>query len=993
MTAHPDTPNTEQEKAISHLGGPLLIIAGAGTGKTRVITERVAFLLDNITGLRPENIVALTFTDRATEEMSTRIRRRLAMDDDGSVCVRTFHSFALKLVQEQAVLLHRDRETQLLDNFDFWVLLRRQIEKLQLEVFWKNAEPGKFLKDLIDFMSRAHDELVSVEDYEAYVRQLETDLQSGLQSGLKTQLEVEEQLKREREIARVYRIATELLAEAGAQTYGDVIATAVRLLKAHPDVCAEYQGRYRALLVDEFQDTNVAQIELLELLARSHRNITVVGDDDQGIYRFRGASSESFNMFARKFDPYRQLKLTQNYRSTQRILRIANQLITVNQDRFDAEKNLWTENEQGEHVRLMQASTSDDEALAIAAEIDGLHQSGRPLRDMAVLYRAHAHRDLLIKALRRRSIPFQVVGLSVMEKPAVRDLMAAAHFVAHLHDNIACARIISHPRWRFTEEDLVTLSHRTSSHPRRDPSGRPSLYEVLQEAAQLRGETELKAKVTGVVEWVESIRKAIPKRTAAAAMKILAVELMQPVHEPQTKLGDISGFRMESVEKPVRLVLEFVEGWQKKNPKGTLKDFLQYFEFYLEAGGGIAENEKENVAGDAVRLMTVHAAKGLEFPVVFVLRLTQNYFPSKRRTSLLPFPQKLRKEGALPPSDTHTYEERRLCYVAFTRPKALLILSSVVKPRWKPSEFLADIQRDKRIAARDLVMIPVAASGEDLINELALDPLLDDASLATSRLPLWALRNAPLPGEHTRDTVYLKLSASSMEGYKSCPLQYKFDHEYKLTGAPTAALSVGAVLHECVRQFFVLRKQQADFSWKDMEEFFAGRWRRAGFEDDYQEQRYRKDALNQLQAFYGKNIDIEVEILAQEKSFEFQIGGLTVIGRIDQMSEGPDGAVELIDYKTGSPRDQQDADKSLQLSVYALACREAFHRPAPLLSFYNLQSGEKVVTDRTDAQLELDRAMMVQMAAGIRQRQFFPQKGYHCRYCDFHPLCPAWEEV
>lgn len=999
MTTSPLRLNEEQTAAVTHRGSPLLIIAGAGAGKTRVITERVAFLLEHVDDLRPENIVALTFTDRATEEMATRIKQRLGEHYPGQVRVHTFHSFALHLVREQSALLQRNQETELLDPIHFWILLRRQIERLHLKVFWKNAEPGRFLKDLIEFISRANDELVSVEDYEEYVRQLEADLTAALQAGRLSAVEAEEQLAKEREIARVYRVASEMLAEAGAQTFGDVISTAVRLLQGHPEVRTHYQNEFRVLLVDEFQDTNVAQIELLDLLAQGHQNITVVGDDDQGIYRFRGASSESFNLFARKFPRFRQLKLTQNYRSTKRILRMAHQLITANPDRFDPRKDLWTANTEGDPVSLIVVPEPDDEALAVAAKIETLRERGRALREMAVLYRAHSHRDRLIKVLRRRGIPFRVVGLSVLDHPSVRDLFSMARFLVKVSDNVACARVLGFPRWELTEEEFVSLSHRTTQHPEGDGSGRPTLYDVVRELARAGSAHPAKEKCLDHSQWLqferwaESLRGVTAQRPASAALKILAMELPGTASPRQPALGGITTFDEERVEPPVCRVLKFADQWQQKNSEQKLREFFEYFDLYREAGGDISVEEPDAATSDAVRLMTVHAAKGLEFPVVFVLRLTQNYFPTKRRTPLLPFPEALRKEGLLPPGDTHLHEERRLCYVALTRAQEVLTLVTINKPRWKPSEFLADLQRDKKLAAQDLVTTTVEASGEDLENELSLDPSADESTRRTSRLPLWALRNTR-PATTTQEKAeVLQLSASSMEMYKTCPMQYKFAHLYRLSGGPSAALTVGSVLHECVRQFFEWKQTKGVFPMETLEEFFNRRWRSVGFEDKYQEERYRADSLEQLRHFYEKNSGLDVVVVAQEKTFEFRLGDFAVIGRIDQMNETAGGDLELIDYKTGRPKDQKQADKSLQLSVYALACRDNFHRPATALAFYNLTTGEKVITDRSAAQLELDRGEILTLAHAIRQHQFLPKKNFFCSQCDFKPICPAFEGI
>ncbi|MDD5544807.1 MAG: ATP-dependent DNA helicase [Acidobacteriia bacterium] len=977
--------NLEQEAAVKHPAGPLLIIAGAGTGKTRVITERAAYLLESEPNLKPENVVALTFTERATEEMAARIHARVGDRAAGKVHVHTFHSFALKLLREQPGGEEAVRNTELLDNVDFWILLRRHIERLRLEVFWKNAAPGQFLRDLIEFMSRAHDELVSVEDYESYVEALQLEGDAAAASGLQA-ADFQEQMKKEREIARVYRVATELLAEAGARTFGDVITAAVRLLRDE-GVRRHYQERLRAILVDEFQDTNVAQIELLHLLAGSHRNITVVGDDDQAIYRFRGASFESFNMFAQKFPEFQKVKLTQNYRSTQRILRMSNQLIRVNPDRFDPDKNLWTEKPAGEPVRLFESSEPDDEALALAERIDQLHHAGRPWNHLAVLFRARRHRELLLAALRRRGIPFRVVGISVLGDPQVRDLFSAARFFSWLHDSISCARLLGLRRWNLTEHDCAALSRRTSEQ-RKAASGRPSLFDVMTDLAADAAHP-LNAKVKLFVEWTQAMHKQISGRPAAAFFKALAAELA----ERQARMGGMpatdSDYHAEEMAPAVRRVVEFVEAWQKKNGEAPLKHFLGYWDLFLEAGGDVPEKEEEQPQ-DSVRLMTVHAAKGLEFPMVFVLRLTQGSFPTRERPPLLPFPEALRKEGELPLGNIHLQEERRLCYVAMTRAQDELYLSTVVKPRWKRSDFLADLDSNRALASREMEKIVVAPSGEQLDEDAVLDPGRNENDIPTSRLPYWALRNARvLPSEPSHKT--LQLSASAMETYSTCPAKYKFAYEYKLAGGPSPALTVGALMHECIREFFAMKKARDTFAFGDLQQFFEGRWRSIGFEDQYQEARYRQNALDQLRRFYDKNLPLPAAVMAQEKGFEFSVGDVTVIGRIDQINELSSTDVELIDYKTGRPRTQKDADHNLQLSVYALACRESLHRHPAQLAFYNLESGEKVVTERSDAQLQLERQKISDVAREIRERRFPPRKNFFCPLCEFLSICPAFE--
>src|SRR5580692_7163446 len=456
--------NDAQRRAITHGNGPLLVIAGAGTGKTRVITERIRHLLESNPSLGGENILALTYTKKAAGEMKSRIVKTCG-ERGRDVTIETFHAFCEKILKENGA------KYAVLEDVDHWILLRRNMARLKLEKFRRLAEPGQFLGDFLKFFSRCQDKLVSSDDFQAFADELEADL--AVDKNLvdeDTFAERAENVALQKEIARAYKVSEEILREKNFFSFGALITRTIEMVSNDTALREKLQQRFKHILVDEFQDTNIAQLELLHLLAAEPRNIVAVGDNDQAIYRFRGASFGSFKLFLERFagwktgrdsTPYR-VTLTENYRSTPNILRVATQVIAQNEVSSDfPNKVLFPTHPEGERIRVVELATEDEEALWVANELERLHRAGTPWRDFGVLYRQHAHRDRLVEELSRRKIPFVITRLSILEHPLVRDVLAYLRLIAKPYDDIACSRVLAAPAWHLTAEDLVRLAERT----------------------------------------------------------------------------------------------------------------------------------------------------------------------------------------------------------------------------------------------------------------------------------------------------------------------------------------------------------------------------------------------------------------------------------------------------------------------------------------------------------------------------------------------------
>ncbi|HEY6265705.1 MAG TPA: ATP-dependent DNA helicase [Candidatus Acidoferrum sp.] len=970
--------NAAQKRAITHGEGPLLVIAGAGTGKTRVITERIRHLLESDSSLSGENILGLTFTDKAAAEMKSRVVKA-AGKRAKDVTLKTFHAFCESLLKDV------DSDHVMLDTVDHWILLRRNLNRLQLDRYRRLAEPGQFLSDFIEFFSRCQDELVSSADYQRYAEQLAAELEAErAQFDSDTLGEREETVARECEIARAYKASEELLREKKRSSFGSLITGAVELLERDAALRARLQNRYRYILVDEFQDTNIAQLRLLELLVDESKNIFAVGDNDQAIYRFRGASFGSFKLFLERFAGWREgedsmpfrITLTENYRSTPNILRVASQVIGMNTVSADFPKKVLTTNRaEGEKIRIVELAEIEDEALWVAKEIERIHRAGRRWRDFAVLYRAHNHRDALVTELSRRKIPFVISRLSILEHPLVKDLIAYLRLIARPYDDIAAARVLAAPAWRLTPTDLVRYAERARK-------SRKKIYDELQSKQASLPFEPAASNLTELLNFLSEQRKSMPRR---AATEILA-DLLEWL--------EIYARASEQDRAYVKRLPEFVKAWEPKSETRGLPEFVEYLEYFDQAGGTISLDE--DVPGDAVQLMTVHGAKGLEFSHVFVLRVNKNKFPQPERSHVFEFPARLMKEGA-PEEHFHHQEERRLYYVALTRAQDRLTITSLAERKAKVPPFIEDILMDPGIKRRDVLQLapkvaPVpAAATDDKGAGIMQNPLFAPPGglpKIFSRIADWAETFHPPSPEP------LQLHPSAVQSYRSCPQRYLFSSLWSLQEGPKATLTFGRVIHATIRRMMAEFKKGNRLPFDEVQRIFEAEWSAVGFEDDYQEGEYKKDGLEQLRVFHQTVLEQPLLVLELEKNFELPVENNVILkGRIDQVNSLGRSDVEIVDYKTGKAKKDADAKKDLQLSIYAIATKEIFEWNPVRLVFHYLQDNQRQETTRDAKQLDQAMRVVQETAADIRAGEFSGKPGFICRNCAYKPICPAHEEA
>ena len=945
----------------------MLVVAGAGTGKTTVLVQRMARLIrENLA--RPDEILALTYTENAGEEMRRRVASELSAPGVTPLQVTTFHAYANHL------LLRNGRKFGLLDEKDLWIYLRKRIREFELNYFVRAANVGQFLDDLLDFIHRCQDELIGPDQYADYVGRLERG-EVPVPRVAKTQdadrLSDDEVLGRCREIRAVFSKVEQMLAGAQLGTFGHMISRAYALLRQDRKILAAERRRARFILVDEFQDANFAQVKLLQHLAGEERNVFAVGDPDQAIYRFRGASSAAFALFAHNFPGAPILALKSNRRSTTPILRCAYALISKNPEWLGSRRAAvpyqrsplvsWREEDaarRGEtlassRVEVVVASGKGKELEAgdiVSTLLQRRREPGSKWGDFAVLYRHHQHRDELARELARQEIPFSIENMDVLDTAEARDLFACLGAIVSEDNDGSLLRVAALPQFRINPQGLQ--------------AGIRALPRELEQGgvASVLGQME---DGVCVLAALGEVRAEIGRTSAKS---LAALDLV------------IAKFGFEPASPVVTAIRDFVRGWEEKPmvETGEVSELLEYMEYFQQARGAVAMTTL--AAGDALHLMTAHAAKGLEFQHVFILRANSNSFPASYRESLVEFPRELRDPDSVAQQDDktlHIAEERRLFYVAMTRARDALTIHAKCGAGQDPTPagFLRDLLKDRSLR-------PFLCQREA--------QRLDIGSVAPAtpapRLSQWI--DLPPTSEFGQ-----RLSASAVETYESCPLQFKLDREWRIPGEVPAVLQYGATMHRVLRAYYDSRRCERTMSDDRAIEFFRADLRDARIQDSYQYHLYEKQGVGQLKDFLiAARRQPASEVLHTEEFFEIRLQATNIVGRIDRIDRLPDGQIVITDYKTGKPRSQEDADESLQLSIYAWAAREKWGYRAARLVFYNLEENSAVATTRNEMQLNDARRKVEEVAAKIRAGEFHPKPGFHCRFCAYRSLCPATEK-
>lgn len=613
--------NPPQREAVLHGDGPLLILAGAGSGKTRVITCRIAHLIRE-QGVDPGNILAVTFTNKAANEMKERVERMLDIPLT-RLWISTFHSACVRILRQHIHALGYKRQFVIYDETDRASLIKACMSDLRIDA--EQYQP----RAIVAKISALKNNLTDAEQFG----------RSSAHFGF------------DEAVHRVYSLYEENLRESDGLDFDDLLMLTVRLFERHQDVLGCYQGLFHHILIDEYQDTNHAQYRLVRLLTAKRQNLCVVGDDDQSIYRFRGADISNILNFEKDYRNARVIKLEQNYRSTQNILGAAGAVVSRNLGR--KHKELWTEKRGGEKILCYKAVDEKDEARFICRTIQQHVDDGRSLREMAVLYRTNAQSRALEDCLRNRGIPYRIFGgLRFYDRKEIKDIIAYLRLLHNPSDTVSLRRIINVPARGIGETTLEKLERAASE-------AGISLYRAAAEAERLDIGSAARKKLREFSGMMERLREGLDSFTITDFVRRVLYET-----------GYVSALEQEkSVESRIRIenlneLMTATEDFQEQNPDASLASFLDQVALITDLEQQTAADGRRG-STDTVTLMTLHNAKGLEFPVVFMAGMEEGLFPHSRSAE----------------SEEELEEERRLCYVGITRAKERLILTHASERR------------------------------------------------------------------------------------------------------------------------------------------------------------------------------------------------------------------------------------------------------------------------------------------------------------------------
>jgi len=965
----------DQVAAVTRGGGPLLIVAGAGTGKTTVITRRIAYLAA-AKRARPSEILALTFTDKAAEEMEGRVDL-LVPYGFADMWISTFHAFGDRALRDEGLALGLNTDFRVLTRPEQVVLLREHLFDLPLERLRPLGDPTKHLEALVTLFSRAKDEAVTPDMYAAFSSQLGDRV-----GGAPGDAALQEQAALQQELAACYHEYQRLLGERGLVDFGDQVLLCLRLFREHPLVLQKYRERFRYILVDEFQDTNYAQWDLVKLLAGPEGNVTVVGDDDQSIYKFRGAAISNILGFTAAYPEAQRIVLRENFRSSQAILDAAYRLIRHNDpDRLEVreqlDKRLVAMAPEGPPPRHLHCDTVSSEGDAVARLIaDRVEAGAWTYRGVAVLVRANKDADPFLRAMNLLGIPWRFSGnQGLYARPEVRLLIAFLRVVADPEDTVSlyflagselyqtdgwqlarCAsaakRMHRSLRWIFENMDSVVELHDL------DLTARATIERLLKDLQEYVAFS--RDRSTGELLYQFIMRSGLLKRLTAAGTSAA-----------DARVSNVARF------------FEIVHRFAAVAHRDQAPQFIQHLDVLMESGDDPAAVEADADA-DAVSVLTVHKAKGLEFPVVILASLVADRFPSRARREPLALPDELLHDILLS-GDFHLQEERRLFYVGMTRAKRELFLTS--------ARDYGGV-RGKKVSRFVLEALDLPPSGPKPYKASALEAIHRHAPSVKEGTE--ALRVIP-------EDEILPLSYYQVDDYLTCPLKYKYIHVLRVPIREHHSVVYGKALHEAISLYFRRKLAQAVTARGTQEEHrateievlkaFEAAWQSVGFLSREHEDLRFEEGRVLLRRFVAEEERTGLLPTAVERPFTFLLGTTKVVGRWDRVDER-DGRIIIIDYKSSAVRDQKEAGRkakeSLQLAIYALAYEQMHGRIPDAVQLHFLESGLVGSSHKSTADLQETQETIGAVARGIRIRDFTANPQYlQCGYCAFREICPS----
>ena len=891
--------------------------------------------------------------------------------------ISTFHSFCDRVLRDEALHIGLDSHYILMTEAETLMFLKNNIFKFKLDYFRPAGNPNKFLNGLLVHFNRLKDEDVEPNNYYRWAQNKKLKMKKQ-----------KDEIKKNIELVEAYKRYEGLKVKEGVMDFADLISNTLKLFRTRKNILKQYQQKFKYILVDEFQDTNIVQNQLVLLLAGKKANLTVVADDDQSIYKWRGAAVSNVLQFKKTYPKAKVITLTKNYRSTQEILNRAYDLIQYNNpDRLEVKEKInkklvavrkikslpasW----RGQKIKFFLADRVENEADLVAKEIKRLTQERpglkeRPglysFKDIAVLVRANNHADAFVRAFLRTGIPFQFLGPGrLFKQEEVKDLIAYLRLLYNFEDNVAFFRVLSLPIFKILPRDIAALKN----YGRRLNL---SFFEAAEKVSKIRISKQSKKQIKKIVKLVHKHLKLISKETAG--------QILYYFLEDTGQLQRLAEIKTEKEEQKALNIAKFfdkLKTYEANHEDASVEAAVDWINLKMELGESPLASETDWMEEDKVNILTVHSSKGLEFPAVFLVNLVNDRFPSRQRSEQIPISDDLIKE-ILPEGDSHQQEERRLFYVGMTRAKDLVYLTA--------AKFYGEGKRLKKVSP---FVLEILGENFDKAKKIEHQKQLSILDYKAAK----KISTIDTPKTISKITY---LSYSQIEAFNRCPLQYKCSYIIRIPVPLSAAASFGISIHNILKDFYKTVLDGKKQTKKDLLKYLKVNWIKEGYSSKTHEKKMYLRAEKYLDSFFKKGYKKTQKPVSLEQSFTIKISpSLRIGGRIDRVDQLKDGSLEIIDYKTGKVQDQKQIDKNLQMTIYAMAgASPGIYKKNPkniILSFYYLETQEKISTYRNFEDLEKAKEEIMKKVKEIEKSDFLPKPGPYCDFCDFKLLCPAWQ--
>jgi len=1015
--------NKEQKQAVEHSGSPLLVSAGPGSGKTRVIVERIQHLIKNC--LKPSEILCLTFSEKAAQVMKDRLDEMKI--DTSEMQISTFHSFCHDILLQNVLDSGIGIGSGVINRSSLLVWALKNIDSFELEHIEITNNAVEVIEAIIDGISTFKDELINPEELREYL-----DKKLAKQKNLVGEVEELDYLHKLEDLHRVYVNYRDHLRSQRFIDFDDMVVLSIQLFRKKPIALASYQNRFKYVLVDEFQDNNFAQFELVKLLT-SNGNVTVVGDDDQSIYRFQGAYDAIFDHFRQTYPNHTEILLPKNYRSPTSVVKLSSQLLEIVPGRNPKKLEAVKEGKQKVIVARCNHDMAEveyviDQIREILETKNGI-KSPYSFKDIAILSRKRVDGKKFAQALNSHGIPATFVGEAQIFSSSVgRDLLAYLQIASDpAHAGIAINRILK--IWGINEQDIAKINHNADTRTRKIDSDEDLVFEVMTDL-NVNGLTQIAElkEISTMLHAISNLKKDFTVSETVFEIMMRATDLYKNV------------IRTDSLEDRgkqtiLKEIYKIVQQFEIQNPDGSMSDFIEYLRLL---GKFDVEMEEGKELVDSIQVSTIHQSKGKEFPFVFVVDVAQRKIPLSydKKTFYVPDDLSNGLKRNIDGKEMHVREERRLLYVAMTRAIDQLYLVFPQKyaknknPN-KPSPFLEELDYENNPM---ITVFPYDSSTQESLiqeqnrfdvvkkelQEFAIKSV-DQMHLKTAIARIVDLaraeyykKNKSYEGFDTRDLFdvapnkllesqladekillinknELTLSASRFGTYIKCPLQFKYEYILKIPTPTKTYFDMGSAVHAVAEQLTILQKNGTTYSKKEALEILEKSWSSNAYlkkskQKESQDKKSATEMVDTLLEWLDKNPNKVKDV---EKEFYIEICGVKVSGRMDRVEVTPDGEYEIVDFKSGRVYLTKNTIKEdPQMNLYALGVKKVYGKLPQKASLFYIKDDKKVEYNITSDNVNNVIGTLEQITERILKEDFTPTPSKDtCFRCDFKDIC------